>query len=207
MTSNYHAYYPSIRTNIRKNNTWIKGCFPIIIALTKDLNITEKEKKGYSDKQEAKCSFLLTVEYKLPSGNISSSAVFGYTLVHAGILWAKIWNFQNPAGVVDFNLAREWISISSSPWDGRHRAAEVKHKEVTQATFSCSTMTGKTAAAVFDSNWGRCSANTPVDCVVPLTFLRQSIPVSLTILWRHEGCQETEPRSLAHIRPSPLHKA
>lgn len=66
-------------------------------------------------KQEAKVYMFLTVEYKLSSGNISSSAVFGYTLVHTGILWAKIWNFQNPTGVVDFNLAREWISISSSP--------------------------------------------------------------------------------------------
>ncbi len=66
-------------------------------------------------KQEAKVYMVLTVEYKLPSGNISSSAVFGYTLVHTGILRAKIWNFQNPTGVVDFNLAREWIPISSSP--------------------------------------------------------------------------------------------
>lgn len=66
-----------------------------------------------------------TVKQELPSGNISSSAVFGHTLVHTSILWAKIWDFQNTTRVVDFDLAREWISISSSPWDGRHRAAEV----------------------------------------------------------------------------------
>lgn len=66
-------------------------------------------------KQKAKVNKVLTVEYKLPSGNILSSAVFDYTLIHTGILRAKIWNFQNPTGVVDFNLAGEWISISSSP--------------------------------------------------------------------------------------------
>lgn len=66
-------------------------------------------------KQEVKVYKALTVEYKLPSGHISSSAVFGYTLVHTSILRAKIWNFQNPTGEVDFNLARERVSISSSP--------------------------------------------------------------------------------------------
>lgn len=71
---------------------------------------------------------VLTVEDKLPSGNIAASAVFGYTLIHASILWPKIWNFQNPTGVVDFDLARQRVSISSSPRDGRHRAAEVTHK-------------------------------------------------------------------------------
>ena len=84
-----------------------------------------------SMKKEVKLYKALTVEYELPPGNISSSAVFGHALVHTGILRAKIWNFQNPAGVVDFNLAREWISISSSPRDGRHRAAEVTREKVT----------------------------------------------------------------------------
>jgi len=64
------------------------------------------------------------VEYELPSGDISSSAVRGHTLVHTGVLRAKVWNFQNPAEVVDFYLAREWVSISSSPGDCRHGAAK-----------------------------------------------------------------------------------
>lgn len=68
-----------------------------------------------SMKLEANVYMVLTVEEKLPPGNISPSAVFSYTLVNTGILGAKIWDFQNTTGVVDFNLAREWISISSSP--------------------------------------------------------------------------------------------
>ena len=89
----------------------------------------------------------LTVEYQLPSGNISSSAVFGNALIHTGILRAKIWNFQNPTGVIDFNLAREWISISSSPWDGRHGAAEVTHTQKGHAGHMLPlTLTRRTAA-------------------------------------------------------------
>lgn len=58
---------------------------------------------------------VLTLEQKLASGHVPSSAVFCHTLINAGVLGAKIWNFQNTSGVVDFYLARERISISSSP--------------------------------------------------------------------------------------------
>lgn len=58
---------------------------------------------------------VLTLEQKLASGNVPSSAVFSHTLINAGVLGAKIWNFQDTSGVVDFYLARERLSISSSP--------------------------------------------------------------------------------------------
>lgn len=44
-------------------------------------------------KQEAEMYTVLTVEQKMPSGNVTSSAVFSDALVNTGILWAKIWNF------------------------------------------------------------------------------------------------------------------
>lgn len=44
-------------------------------------------------KQEAEMYTVLTVEQKLPSGNVSSSAVFSDALINTGILWTKIWNF------------------------------------------------------------------------------------------------------------------
>lgn len=79
---------------------------------------------------------VLTLEQKLASGNVPSSAVFCHTLINTGVLGAKIWNFQNTSGVVDFYLARERISISSSPWNGRHGAAEVTHKR-SRGLISC----------------------------------------------------------------------
>lgn len=71
---------------------------------------------------------VLTLVQKLASGNIPPSAVFSQTLINASILGAKIWNLQHASREVDFYLAREWISISSSPWNGRHGAAEVRRE-------------------------------------------------------------------------------
>lgn len=66
----------------------------------------------------------LTVEQQAPSGHAPASPVLGHTLVHASVLRPEVRDLQDAAaGVVDLHLARERLTVSSSPPDGRHGAA------------------------------------------------------------------------------------